>query len=90
MVLLVQRALLSTLKQLMMFYIAGAGWSICDYFLTLLLSLLLFAYNRANTRTGVLKKLSFPNYEFGKGQYAFSPKNYLISAREKNKHRQKK
>ena len=30
----------------------------------------LFAYNRANTRTSVLKKLDF---EFGKGHYAFYP-----------------
>ena len=31
-----------------------------------------FAYNGANTRTSVLKKnLTFPNYELGKGQYAF-------------------
>ena len=29
-----------------------------------------FAYNQANTRTSVLKNLIFPNYEFGKGQYA--------------------
>ena len=32
-----------------------------------------FVYNRANTHTSVLKKLTFPNEEFGKGQYAFYP-----------------
>ena len=32
-----------------------------------------FAFNRANTRTSVLKNLTFPNYEFGKGPYAFYP-----------------
>ena len=32
-----------------------------------------FVYNSANTHTSVLKKLTFPNEEFGKGQYAFDP-----------------
>ena len=32
-----------------------------------------FTYNRANTRTSMLKNLTFPNYEFGKGQCAFYP-----------------
>ena len=35
-----------------------------------------FAYNRANTRTSVLKNLTLPNYEFGKGQYAFFPMKF--------------
>ena len=47
-----------------------------------------FAYNGANTRMTVLKKnLTSPNYEFGKGQYAFYPIN-LVAAK-KNKVRQK-
>ena len=33
----------------------------------------IFAYISANTRTSALKKLTFPNYKFGKGQYAFYP-----------------
>ena len=32
-----------------------------------------FAYNGANTRMTVLINLISPNYEFGKGQYAFYP-----------------
>ena len=32
-----------------------------------------FAFNWTNTRTRVLKNLAFPNYEYGKGQYAFNP-----------------
>ena len=32
-----------------------------------------FTYNRANTRTSMLKNLTFPIYEFGKGQCAFYP-----------------
>ena len=33
-----------------------------------------FAYICANTPTSVLKKnLTFPNYKFGKGKYAFHP-----------------
>ena len=35
-----------------------------------------FAYNRANTPTSVLKNLTLPNYEFGKGQYAFFPMKF--------------
>ena len=30
-------------------------------------------WQNANTRTSVLKNLTFPNHEFGKGQYAFYP-----------------
>ena len=33
----------------------------------------LFVYNCANTHTSVLKNLTFPNYKFGKGNYAFYP-----------------
>ena len=33
----------------------------------------LYAYNRANTQTSALKKVTFPNYEYGKGHYAFYP-----------------
>ena len=36
-----------------------------------------FVYNGANTRTSVLKNLILPNYEFGKGQYAFYPMKLL-------------
>ena len=32
-----------------------------------------FAYISANTHTCALKNLTFPNYKFGKGQYAFYP-----------------
>ena len=35
--------------------------------------LTVFLYNWTNTRTRVLKNLTFPNYEIGKGQYAFYP-----------------
>ena len=35
--------------------------------------LAMFAYIHANTRNSVIKKLTFPNYEFGKGQYTFFP-----------------
>ena len=28
------------------------------------------------------KNLTFPNYEYGKGQYAFTPKNYLVSPKK--------
>ena len=41
-----------------------------------------FAFNWTNTRTRVLKNLAFPNYEYGKGQYAFTPKNYLVSPKK--------
>ena len=34
---------------------------------------LLGPYTSANTRTSVLKNLTFPNYKFGKGKYAFYP-----------------
>ena len=44
-----------------------------------------FAYNRANACTSVLKDLTFPKYEFGKWQYPFTPGNYLVSARKKNR-----
>ena len=43
-----------------------------------------FVYNSANTHTSVLKKLTFPNEEFGKGQYAFYPIK-LSRFAEKNK-----
>ena len=48
----------------------------------------IFAYNRANTRLSVLKNLTFPDYEFGEGQYAFYPIK-LSSFAEKNKVHQK-
>ena len=47
-----------------------------------------FVYNSANTHTSVLKKLTFPNEEFGKGQYAFYPMKYIVLPR-KNEVRQK-
>ena len=43
-----------------------------------------FAYISANTRTCALKNLTFPNYKFRKGQYAFSHKVISI-CEEKNK-----
>ena len=43
-----------------------------------------FAYISENTRTCALKNLTFPNYKFRKGQYAFSHKVISI-CEEKNK-----
>ena len=48
-----------------------------------------FTYNRANTRTSMLKNLTFPNYEFGKGQCAFYPLKLSRFGEKKNKVRQK-
>ena len=45
----------------------GGGGTLCP-------SCHVLAYNWASTRTNVLKNLTFPNCEFGKGQYAFYPK----------------
>ena len=57
---------LMTTKQypnITLFAPAGANCAPCHVFVNIC----------ANTRTSVLKNLTFPKYEFGKGNYAFYP-----------------
>ena len=46
---------------------------------------LLGPYTSATTRTSALKNLTFPNYKFGKGKYAFYPIKLSHFAVKKNK-----
>ena len=59
----------SILNEIMSRHICCCSLNVVQPLLLNILGPYVFAYNRANTRT----YLTFPNYEFGKGQHAFYP-----------------